>query len=181
MKLSILIPTLSGREREQFLRRVMSDIGTHPEVEILTDSRPKNIETGKKRNDLIQRCQGEYFCFVDDDDRVPKYYVQEMLKAISHNPDVITFKGYMMERGVRTNFTIRLGESYEARNGHIYRWPNHLCAFKKAMVTKFKFPEVWVGEDYKWSQSIHLSGVLKTEYHIDKDMYIYESVPHKKY
>jgi glycosyltransferase involved in cell wall biosynthesis len=68
MKLSILIATLPGREH--FLRKVKSYLGTHPEVEILEDARPKNIETGKKRNDLIQNCKGEYFCFVDDDDRL---------------------------------------------------------------------------------------------------------------
>lgn len=179
MKLSILIATLPGREH--FLQKVKSYLGTHPDVEILEDPRPKNIETGKKRNDLIQECKGEYFCFVDDDDRLPHYYIDEMLKAISHNPDVVTFIGHMMDAGRRRDFTIRLGEAYEERNGHIYRWPNHLCAFKKSKVSRFKFPEIWQGEDYRWSKMVNDAKVLKTEYHINKEMYIYDYIPNKKY
>lgn len=179
MKLSILIPTLPGRE--QFLDKTLKALGTHPQVEIVTDHRGREISTGRKRNDLIQKSKGEYFCFVDDDDEIPTYYISEMLDALVQDPDVVTFIGYMTEFGRTRHFTIKLGEKYEERNGHIYRFPNHLCAFRKSLVHHIKFPDLWTNEDYRWAKAVNDAGVLKTEYHIQKNMYIYHSVPNKKY
>jgi glycosyltransferase involved in cell wall biosynthesis len=143
------------------------------DVEIRIHDAGRGMSTGEKRNLLIQSATGEYFCFIDDDDLVPEYYISEMLNALQSNPDVVTFIGHMTTDGKnRQNFTIKLGSEYETKNNHHYRFPNHLCAFKKSLVGHVQFPHTNVGEDYLWA--VKLQHLLKTEVHINKEMYIYE-------
>lgn len=150
------------------------------EVEVLTDNRSSIVSTGQKRNDLIARAQGDYVSFIDDDDFVTDDYVFWLLSGIEKEPDVVTMKGFMTTNGgARVEWIIKLGERYEARKDadgitRYYRFPNHLCAMKKSKIINFKFPHKWHGEDYEFALKIHESGVLKSEAHIDKQLYHYD-------
>ena len=147
-------------------------------IVIFSDSGQLHI--GKKRNTLIEKSTAEYVCFLDDDDTVTTDYIPEILKAIESKPDVVTFNGWMTTNGAnRVDWEIRLGESYEERNGKYYRFPNHLCVFKKSLVEHVKFPDIWKGEDYVWAKKIRDLGLLKTEVHIDKQLYHYDYRTHK--
>lgn len=177
MRLSILIPTLP--ERYQYLRRLLNilqpQVDRFPgEVEIRINDR-RGITTGRKRNDLIALSSGVYFVQIDDDDRVPTYYVSELMKAIEQMPDVVTFNGYMTTNGGnRQNFTIKMGLKYETNNNHHYRFPNHLCCYRRAVVQHVKFPDQTIQEDFQWASQLQKLRVLKSSVHIDKEMYIYE-------
>lgn len=175
--LSILIPTLP--ERTRLLSRLKNilepQVSKHPGVEIKYHDAGRQMTTGEKRNHLINNCEGEYFSFIDDDDIVPAYYVEQLMKAIESSPDVITFIGHMTTNGRdRRDFTIKLGESYNERGGHYYRFPNHLCCFKKSLVQHIKFPHQHMQEDYIWAKQIHDRGILKSEVHIPIEMYHYD-------
>lgn len=180
MKLSILIPTLP--DRFNYLKRLKNiiepQVARYPgQVEIKIHDGGRQFSTGRKRNELIALSLGDYFVQIDDDDLVPVYYVEELMRIISGpgSPDVITFKGYMLTDGRnRQNFTIRLGSKYETVDNHHYRFPNHLCCYKRSVVNNILFPDKTIQEDYDWALRVHNSKVLKTEVHIDKDMYIYE-------
>jgi hypothetical protein len=178
MMLSILICTIP--ERVELLTRLKNvlepQVKRHQDlVEIKIHDAGRSMSTGDKRNQLVANCEGEYFSFIDDDDLVPMYYVDEILKAIISKPDVVTFIGYMTTNGKdRRDFTIKLGSRYEEKNGHYYRFPNHLCVFKKSLVSHIKFPSVYVQEDYQWAREIHDRRLLKTEVHIDKSLYHYD-------
>jgi len=144
-------------------------------VEIVMNDAGRSMSTGAKRNSLKHNCTGEYFCFIDCDDIVPMYYVDEILKAIELNPDVVTFIGYMTTNGGnRQNFTIKLGSEYVERNNHYYRFPNHLCVFKSEVVKSVQFPDLWVQEDYHFAKTIRDRKLLNSEVHIQKDMYHYD-------
>lgn len=178
MKLSILIPTLP--ERFVYLKRLRKILDPqvarfNGEVEIRINDAGKSMTTGAKRNQLIANSIGEYFIQVDDDDQVPTYYVDELMKAIDRRPDVITFVGYMTTNGEnRRDFTIKLGERYEERHGRYYRFPNHICAYRREVVKNIPFPNITVQEDYQWALRVKQSRVLKTEVHINKEMYHYQ-------
>lgn len=178
IKLSILIPTLPEPESQNYLKRLMSILDpqlVNNPVEVLMIDSPRSMPTGTKRNDLISIAQGEYVVQIDCDDVVPIYYVSELLKAIEQNPDVITFKGFMTTNGAdRRNFTIKLGSDYNERDGHYYRFPNHLCCYKKSLIQNIKFQPIWVQEDYQWAVAVKNSGVLKSEIHIENWMYHYD-------
>lgn len=178
MMLSILIPTLP--ERFVYYQRIYSILfpqvnKSNGQVQLVPDNRGREIPTGRKRNELIQHARGKYVVFVDDDDWVPDYYVEEILKAAQNDSDCITFRGWMTTDGrSRVNFVLRKGEKYEERNGVYYRWPNHITPIKKSIAQIVKFPQVTVGEDYRWSKEINDRGLIKSETFIDKEMYHYD-------
>lgn len=187
MKLSILIATLNEPFYINGLKRLNNVLDPQIErysgqVEKLIHDGGKVMSTGEKRNELIKNSLGQYFCFIDSDDLVPAYYVDELMKAIEQNPDVITFTGWITEDGAnKKNFTIKVGEKYEEKNRHYYRYPNHLCCFKRSTVENILFPHITKGEDYAWATDIKNRGLLKSEVHIPLDMYFYLFIsPHKR-
>lgn len=174
--LSILIPTLP--DRYNYLKRLQDVL--LPQVEKYKDRvnvfyhDQVSITIGEKRNQLMIMATGDYTIFCDDDDMVPSYYVKELLKAIDQSPDVVTLTGHMLTDGNhRVDFIIKLGEEYKERGGKYYRWPNILCAFKRSLVIEVKFRNIRQMEDYYWSEEIMNKKLLKTEVHIEKEMYQY--------
>jgi glycosyltransferase involved in cell wall biosynthesis len=178
LKLSILIPTLP--ERYNYLKRLQNiiypQVSKYPDqVEVRINYAGRHMTTGRKRNELIALSSGEYFVQIDDDDTVPVYYVDELMKAIEQGPDVISFIGYMETDGKnRQNFTIKLGSRYETVNNHHYRFPNHLCCYKRSVVGHIPFPDITVTEDFQWAQRVQSLRLLKSEVHINRDMYFYQ-------
>jgi glycosyltransferase involved in cell wall biosynthesis len=187
MILSILICTLP--ESEHFYNQMLGYLGPIPQgVEIVKDDRGRQTPTGQKRNELIEKAQGEYFVFVDCDDKVDPSYIPEILKALESKPDCVPIDGWyidMVNNHYTLPWTMRLGERYEARGNHIYRWPNHLAVMKKSLVQHVKFPNIWKGEDFEWSKTINdgkfwegswISGpnrLLRTQEIIGKPLYTY--------
>jgi hypothetical protein len=181
IQLSVLIPTLP--ESKHYLDRILGDLGTIPEgVELVIDARDRGIPTGTKRNDMIQRAKGTHVVHVDCDDRVDPQYINLILEALKSDPDCVTFCGTYVDvinNNYKQDWTIKLGEKYEARGNHIYRWPNHLAVMRKSLIERVKFPDVWRGEDYTWSKQIAEMGLLKTEVHIPKQLYHYLFISNK--
>jgi GT2 family glycosyltransferase len=180
MILSILIPTLGKRVKllNPLVEELKRQIG-ESKVEILIDNDERKT-TGEKRNQLKNSALGKYIIYLDDDDEPAKYYVEELLKGCDSDSDCIVFNGYMTTNGRnRVNFIIRLGEKYECRHGVYYRYPNHICAFKKDLVKSINFPHKTIGEDYEWATKVRDLGVLKTQYIIEKDMYHYKFLTKK--
>lgn len=180
MKFLILICTLP--ERANKLKRLTLELDRQKSkftgVDYKIHDAGRAIPTGRKRNQLIEQSFSEYFSFIDDDDMVSSDYIEQIMLAIEKSPDVITFNGWMTTNGAnRQDFTIRLGSKYEEKNGHYYRFPNHLCVFKRERVRHIKFPDLWQMEDYQWAKNIHDRGLLKTEVHIEADLYWYDCWP----
>jgi glycosyltransferase involved in cell wall biosynthesis len=181
MILSVLICSLP--ESGNYLLQMLGYLGTLPEgVEVVVDNRGREIPTGTKRNDLIQRAKGEYFVFVDCDDKVEPDYVSSIVAALETRPDCVPIDGTYIDV-VNNNYTLywtmRIGEKYEARGNHIFRWPNHLAVMKKSLVQHVKFPPKWRGEDYEWSKQINDMGILKTQVIIPKRIYTYLFISNK--
>jgi glycosyltransferase involved in cell wall biosynthesis len=175
MKLSILIPTLPKRKHFLIRLRNILDKQLVEGVEVIVDDRAEHIPTGIKRNDLISRAQGEYITFIDDDDLISHEYVQLIMAAIKQSPDVITFCGWISTDGGKPiDWVIKLGSDYVPRDGKYYRWPNHLSVMKKSIIKDIKFEPIWKQEDYRWSKIIHDRKILKSEVHINRQLYFYE-------
>jgi glycosyltransferase involved in cell wall biosynthesis len=178
MTLAILICTVPDRfERLKRLKNVLE-----PQVERFKDrvfiqinDEGRSMPTGTKRNKLIEQTSSDYFCFIDDDDMINAYYLDEIMTGIDKNPDVVTFCGYITTNGhSRVHWQIKLGNKYEERHGMYYRFPNHLAVMKRSLVSKIKFPDIWKQEDYEWAVQIHNRKLLKTEVHIPLELYHYE-------
>lgn len=188
MILSILIPTLP--ERADKFNKLFFDINFQLEmqnafglIEVLTDEAPKGKSIGKKRNDLLQSAQGEYVCFIDDDDKISNDYIRLILKALKQKPDCVSLKGVITFDGQSPKVfehSIKYAEYRTTANVITYeRYPNHLNVIKSSIAKQFKFPEINFGEDTDWATQIKESGLLKKEYYIDEILYYYKYLSNK--
>ena len=179
MKFSIMVCSLV--ERMDKLNRLLTclrpQLERTNEVELLVHMDSRIHAIGKKRNLLLQRAQGEFTAFIDDDDLVSDDYVSAILKAITSDPgvDVIGLEGIITFGGQnpgRFIHSITCGGWYE-KGGIFYRTPNHLNPVKSRIARAHRFEEINFGEDQKWSES--LAPQLKTEVMIDHPIYFYRS------
>jgi hypothetical protein len=186
VKLSILICHLAGRGPQLARLRAVLDPQVCDAVEILVETDNGEMPVGKKRNILLDRAQGDYICFIDDDDMVPDYYVAEILAAIvpdkdGNTPDVVGIVGHYFH-GDRPPqkfvHSVRYSDWHIERSGQMNRTPNHLNPLRRSLALKAGFPEIDHGEDFEYSQRV--SKLLnedpefsKTEVFIDKVMYEY--------
>ena len=182
MELSLLICTITGRERylEELLNILHKQKNESVEILVNKDNREKSIS--EKRNELLNISKGKYIAFIDDDDIVSDDYTSQILNSISKsNPDVIGFELDYLVNGVRKGRAYHSmkyknwGEEVnkEKRGQMIYyRNPNHLNPVKRDIAMKVKFPEVNFREDYDYS--MRLLPFLSTEEYIKKPIYIYK-------
>jgi hypothetical protein len=180
MKLSILIPTVTGREEKlQRLRDIlipqMEAINKEAEiVEIIIAKDNKEISIGRKRHKLIEQAKGEYIVFVDDDDTVSSDYINQILKNLG--ADAIGFlidcyydgeyTGRAKASRVYNNWAENVDGFRYVRN--IYHKTPHLRSL--ALQTGFK--DLRFGEDYEYC--MRLASLIKTENFIDQVLYFYQ-------
>lgn len=187
--LSILIPTLHSRKFHfqnitRSLHSQIEKLENPNEVEILsyTDNREKT--TGHKRNVLLERAKGKFVVFVDDDDKLSPQYVELILKAIKENPqiDAIGIRGKYSEDGKTPEpFETSLKHNWEKRNGWYYRTINHISPIKREHAITVKFPDITIGEDYKYTMALKDSKLLKKEVVIETPIYFYNFISNKNY
>lgn len=136
---------------------------------------------GSKRNALLDKANGQYVAFVDDDDEVAPNYLKELMRGIDSGADCCSLKGIIDDRGAEKVFIHSLKYKAYADNGTFYeRYPNHLNCMRADIAKQFRFPEINHGEDTDWATQIHNSGLLKTEYWIDDVMYYYNPSSNRK-
>ena len=144
-------------------------------VEIVTLLDNQHMKVGKKRNELLSLANGEYVCFVDDDDLISNDYVDSILEAIETGEDVVVFTLSRNHNGNHDRLCYYSKEYEKDRDtpGAYYRMPNHLMVFKTDIAQKVKYKEYFFGEDAAWSKEVQK--YLKSERKIDKVLYTYQS------
>ena len=173
---SILTPSVPERSSniEKLYKKLASQIG-NKNIEHITLIDNKKRSIGAKREDLVSLARGKYLAFVDDDDDISDDYVDSIIEATNHSPDVITFKQscYVNKNPVSIiNFSLKnkVNEEYFP-NIIINRMPFHVCAWKTELAQKYKFSDKNYSEDWFWAEQ--LIKEAKTEYHIDKILHSY--------
>lgn len=175
IKLSILIPSIVERNT-LFLSRLLKIIEPQIQgkpVELIIYSDNAKISIGKKRNKMIEMANGEYVCFVDDDDRVSDDYVESILKVLEDSsPDVVVFDSVYSMNGFRNKLT-KFGIEYSFGETPEYysRYPNHLMVHRKSNITEV-FQDIRFGEDDEWAK--RMLPRIKTQSRIDKVLYFYD-------
>jgi hypothetical protein len=186
-KFSILVLTLESR-REMFyslLEELTSQINKFDgQCEILWESDSGEKTTGAKRNSLLNKANGEYLAFFDDDDWPSPTYVSDILEAIKTNPDCCSLLGEITTDGQNPQIfehSLKYKSWNTAQTGRVKyeRNPNHLNPIKSSIAKTVKFPEVNYGEDHAWSMALHSLGLLKVEKEIQNVIYYYRFVTKK--
>jgi glycosyltransferase involved in cell wall biosynthesis len=182
MLLSILIPTLEnrralfGRVQGQLAAQVAA-AGLEAEVEILDCRDNGEQTTGWKRNRLLERAQGEFVAFVDDDDTVSDDYVPRICRAIRSHPgiDCIGIRGVVSFRGGHPREFVHSTRysDYRSCDGVYQRPPYHLNPIRRSIAAQYQFADVYYSEDIDWARSMARDKVLRVECFIDSVLYYY--------
>jgi glycosyltransferase involved in cell wall biosynthesis len=193
MKLSILICAIPERLAqlskllEKLNRQQTSGFSHLVEVLCLLDNKKRTI--AEKRNNLKQMANGDYLCYLDDDDDVADTYLQTLIANIklSDGVDCITFKKKFFIDGRKFNVSFGLGNPHEGlvlddTNNYrpILRPPYHMCLYKSDFAKRIDFRQIYNNsgqsvEDIDWL--LRLYPLLSTEHHIPEYLhfYIYDS------
>jgi hypothetical protein len=103
--LSILIPSIPERNKQLAtllteVYRQYDELVPHipylGDVEILIDDTKRYLDgglsIGKKRESLIERAEGKYLCFLDDDESIAPNYLETLVRLCCERKDVVTFR-----------------------------------------------------------------------------------------
>lgn len=194
MILSVLIPTIP--ERVDKFTRLYNELmaqkhmieSIHPSlptIEVLVNADKRfldgGISIGKKREDLVYKAEGEYVCFVDDDDFISPCYVESLVRCCLSGLDVITFRALvkmkdfwaLVDMNNTYNTNDQITPEHTAR-----RPPWHHCPVKSKYAKMYPFNDKNNAEDYEWMEKV-LSHCT-TGYHTDRILYEYHHGEHSE-
>lgn len=192
MILSVLICSIP--ERKSMLNLLLAkfkSICESNEVEFLTDSTGRTLSIGSKRQLLLEKAQGKWIVFFDDDDWPNDNYINWILWAINNHPDIdcIGIRGLMTTNGLNPKtWCHRLGYKIEGNGvkklpiGYDYIRPIiHFNPVLREKALQAGFKNMKYGEDMDYAK--RLNPLLTKEYFIDNELFHYRystAVPHNK-
>lgn len=169
MILSILIPSIP--ERAEVLDALLFELrkqqkfieDNHPmlgSVEVLIDRGQRflqgGLSVGKKREALVKQASGRHLCFLDDDDKIFPNYLEELLRALMSDPDVVTFKSLFTCDYYTTVINMRLHEGNEEATPYkeVTRNAWHICPVRSSIAKKHDFKDINDAEDWDWFKRV---------------------------
>jgi glycosyltransferase involved in cell wall biosynthesis len=184
MDISILIPTMKKRERlfRQVLAEVERQIRETPEirVEVLWESDNGELTLGQKRNVLMDRCNGTYHCFIDDDDVIARDFLRTFIPMIQSDIDYdcASFVGAHYMRGAFNKLFHHSLEypEWEERSDRFIRSVSPMNMIKTSIVREVRYKDIRNTEDHEFSKRLMASGRVKTEFKINPNRPIYHYI-----
>lgn len=186
-QLSILIPSIP--ERKEKLHALMDEVYRQydlfiphipylGDVEILFDDSKRfldgGLSIGKKRESLVQRADGKYLCFLDDDENIAPNYLETLMRLCFERKDVCTFRNlsrldaYWCIVDMSLQHTVNEEATPERM---VKRRPWHICPVLSKYAKEHPFPDTNYGEDWHWMERV-LSH-CKTEAKTDAVIHVY--------
>ena len=184
MKLSILICSLEKRKEQ--LAELLAELNLQITscdataiVEVITEVDSKQITTGAKRNNLLNKAHGKYICFIDDDDHIYPNYIKLILEAIESDADCIATTGIFSINGGhpvkwRLSKDFIDEDKFDSQINEIvyFRRANHLTPVKRLLALQAMFPDQSNAEDKEYSS--RLNPFLQSEVEIKELIYHYD-------
>jgi hypothetical protein len=177
---TILVPTLG--ERRLLFERLMGALlpqtdrygGRVQVVAYYNHGTPRLTEI---RHRMITAARSDYVSFVDDDDLVPEYFVDEVVAALEGRPDYVGFQVQCYSDGVPTAIAHHSLAYQRWRNegARYYRDISHINPIRRdlARLADFRRTPRGGAEDRAWVRQLRASGMVRTEVVIDRIMYHY--------
>jgi len=175
MLLSILVCTVTKRAHSfaPLIDSLSAQIdGKFPDVEIIYFGDNKKRSLAKKRNDMIRCAQGDYVCFVDDDDIVSNDFVAKLRPALLKGPDIVCYTVTCSVNGgpavpvhFNKDFTCNANKP-----GLYERMPNHLVPIRRELALMVPYENVR-GEDSVYAEKIR--PLIKTQEIVTDVLYQY--------
>ena len=180
IKLSILICSVDTEERQIKLNKLISELHRQISknfaeeiVEIIIDTDNMIKSVGQKRNDLIEKAQGEFICFIDDDDFIDENYLSMILYHLNTSIDILLIAIEHIENGINKPKIIPSLYIDNLNTGEAVFKTNHfhLCPHKKSIAQNVLFECVNFAEDMMYSQKMVKH--INNSYLISQPIYIY--------
>ena len=172
--LSILILVLEHRNwrpLQRHLGLLRSKLKNPEAVEVLIESDNGTLASGIKRQRLVNRAKGKYYCFVDDDDWVADDYLEQILKGCRSHADVVTFALETFGNKIKEFWRFGL---YKDHRQFGLMAANHLCAWKSPLARQVGWcPYLGYGDDQMWYKPLMASGLVTTCFYINEPLYHY--------
>jgi len=177
---SVLIPTIPGREAslQSLLTSIREKIGRlaphlHVEYCIAFDNREKSI--GAKREELLQKANGKYMAFIDDDDAITDAYIEDLRDMIAGRYHVMRLRGQIQQFTFTHSLQNKLTDMM-ARDGVFLRPPNHLNPMLTDVAKLVHFGDAVRGEDLDWTIRLAKRNFLEREFSSDPSRihYLYQ-------
>lgn len=188
--LSILIPTVTGREDSYWrLYNELEKQSSGYPIEILQCKDNKEMPLGVKRQKLYQEAKGFYSVQWDDDDWIADDGIDQIMNAVfsrlivdylggvyyvNNCPDCITYSEKCVINGqyFSSNHSLKYDDWGDNIDGYNYvRTPFYKDVIKTSIAKSVPFEPIRYAEDHSWARA--LKHHLKSEYHIDKEIYHY--------
>lgn len=177
---TILIPTIG--QREHLLMRLLDILMPQVDaakgaVRVLAWRNNGSPTLGEIRDALVADADTEYVSFIDDDDRVPDYYVKEVLSALESRPDHVGFQLSYSTDGTGheiVEHSLRHRRWHRDGAGRLLRDFTHIdpCRRSVAMSGSFQNRRPGRAEDRHWVKQVR--PWMGTEVYIPRVMYHYD-------
>ena len=145
------------------------------DVIILIIKDDKTMTIGEKRELLYKESWAAYSWQIDDDDDIADNSIELILEAIKKGrPDCVTFEEHIDIDGKiqRSNHSLKYEDWADNHDGFDYvRTPFFKSVIRTEIARSVPIPHIRWGEDHQWARL--LKPHLKTEVHIDKQLYKY--------
>ena len=166
------------RERIEGNLRTQIEAATDYRVQLLIEEDDGRATVGAKRNRLLERAQGRFACFVDDDDDVSPRFVAIVAAALAAVPhaDVVELRGayYVDGRFDRPFHHSLQYTEYGTDAAGYFRPPNHLNPVRTALMRGIGFEPVDFAEDYQYAMKLRDARVLWTEAPVSSETMYYD-------
>lgn len=192
--LSILMPTIPerGDKFTALYNEVQAQIHyiseVHPSlghVEVIVNSDKRFLEggpsIGKKRESLVSASNGEYLCFLDDDDGIAPNYIESLLRMCRIGADVCTFRAFVTMQSFWALVDMRLCYKVNDQitpDHTVRRPPWHICPVKSKFAKLHHFKDLNNAEDFDWMQKA--LNQCSTEIHTDRILFSYNHGSHSE-
>jgi glycosyltransferase involved in cell wall biosynthesis len=178
--LSILICSVDIEERQIKLKKLISELNRQISknyaeeiIEVIVDTDNMNKSVGQKRNDLIEKAQGQFICFIDDDDFITENYLSVILHHLNSGIDILLIGIEHIVNGVnQTKILPSLYLDNLTTSEVVFKTNHfHLCPHKKSIAERVLFDCVNFAEDMIYSQKMVKH--INNSYVILTPIYIY--------
>ena len=193
--LSILIPTIVGREQpfQKLYDKLYAQIRDNhllDSIEIVSECDDRKMSIGSKRQLLIEKAQGRFIVFIDDDDDVAVDYCFAIAKVIRENEgiDAIGFLQQCTFDGgtpVMASLSNRWSDWAENVGGYRYvRTPFFPTPMLRDYALQVGYRDMRYAEDHDFARRLKASRLIQNEYFMNSIMYYYiytYGTPQEKY
>lgn len=177
---TILVPTLGERRPlfERLMRGLLPQLDPYQgRVRVVGWFNNGAPALPKIRQRMIEQAETDYVSFVDDDDLVSPFYVDEVVHALNYRRDYVGFQVQCYSDGAPTAVAYHSLEFQKWRNlpGRFERDISHINPIRTALARRANFARTREGgaEDRDWAAQLRRAGTVRTQVVIPRIMYHY--------